>query len=209
MDWLLERRDGIEKRLAERRLENGALVLCDLTSVYLEGCRCPLSRHGHSRDGKRGKLRIEFGLLCDRDGCPVAVEVFEGNAADPMTVGAQIEKITRRFGLDRVALAGDRGMLAEARIREEVTPAGLDWITALRRPAVRRLVDSGALQLSLFDETDLAEVRSDDFPGERLMMCRNPLLADERARKREALLTATEARCSIGSRRPRPVRTGP
>ena len=161
--------------------------------MYLEGRTCPLAKRGHSRDGKRGKLQIEFGLLCDAEGRPVAVQVFDGNTADPMTVGPQIEKLRRRFGLERVVLVGDRGMLTEARIREEVGPAGLDWISALRGPAVRKLVQSGAVQLSLFDETDLVEIKSDAYPGERLMVCRNPLLAEERARKREDLLRATEA----------------
>ncbi len=193
MDWLLERQNAIERRLAKRHLEDGALVLYDLTSVWLEGRHCPLARRGYSRDGKKGKLQIEFGLLCDAGGCPVAVEVFDGNTADPATVGAQVDKLRRRFGLSKVVLVGDRGMLTEARIREDVRPAGLDWISALRGPAARSLVESGAVQLSLFDETDLVEVRSDAHPGERLMVCRNPLLAEERARKREELLRATEA----------------
>ena len=193
MDWLLDRQDAIERRLAKRHLEGGALVLYDLTSVYLEGRRCPLAKRGYSRDGKRGKLQIEFGLLCDREGRPVAVEVFDGNTSDPATVGAQIDKLRRRFGLSRVVLVGDRGMLTEARIREDVRPAGLDWISALRSSAIRGLVASGAVQTSLFDETDLIEIQSSDYPGERLMVCRNPLLADERARKREELLKATEA----------------
>ena len=167
-------------------------MLYDLTSSYLEGRHCPLAKHGYSRDGKRGKLQIEFGLLCNHEGCPVAVEVFDGNTADPMTVGAQIDKLRQRFGLKRVVLVGDRGMLTEARIREEVEPAGLDWISALRSSAIRQLVASGTLQMSLFDETDLVELRCDAYPGERLMVCRNPLLAAERARKREVLLQATE-----------------
>ena len=192
MDWLLTRQDAIERRLAKRRLKEGTLVLYDLTSVYLEGRRCPLAKRGHSRDGKRSKLQIEFGLLCDAEGCPVAVEVFKGNAADPSTVGAQIKKLKDRFGLKRVVLVGDRGMLTEARIREEVKPAGLDFIGALRSSAIRSLVESGAVQMSLFDQTDLIEVRSDAYPGERLMVCRNPQLAQERARKREDLLQATE-----------------
>ena len=192
MDWLGERQGRIERTLARRHLESGALVLYDLTSVYLEGHKCPLAQRGHSREGKRGKLQIEFGLLCDAQGCPVAVEVFAGNTADPMTVGSQIEKLRERFGLSKVVLVGDRGMLTEARIREELKPAGLEWIGALRGPAIRRLVESGAVQLSLFDEQDLVEVRTDAYPGERLMVCRNPLLATERARKREALLRATE-----------------
>ena len=192
MDWLLTRQQRIERGLARRHLEDGALVLCDLTSVYLEGRSCPLARRGHSRDGRKGKLQIEFGLLCDAEGRPVAVEVFPGNAADPTTAGVRIDKLRARFGLSKVVLVGDRGMLAEARIREEARPAGLDWIGALRGPAIRKLVESGTVQLSLFDESDLVEVRTDAYPGERLMVCRNPLLADERARKREELLDATE-----------------
>ena len=193
MDWLLERQDRIERALAKRHLGEGTLVLYDLTSVWMEGRTCPLAKRGHSRDGKRGKVQIEFGLLCDRHGCPVSVQVFAGNTADPMTVGAQVEKLRQRFGLSTVVLVGDRGMLTEARIREELKPAGLDWVGALRGPAIRALVESGAVQLSLFDEKDLVQVTSDAYPGERLMVCRNPLLAEERARKREALLQATEA----------------
>ena len=194
LDWLLERQDGIERRLAKRHLSEGAIVLYDLTSVYMERRACELAKRGHSRDQKRGKLQIEFGLLCDAAGCPVAVEVFEGNTADPMTIGTQIDTLRHRFGLSRVALVGDRGMLTEARIRDEVKPSGLDWIGALRSDAIRGLVASGAVQPSLFDEQDLIEVRSPDYPGERLMVCHNPLLAQERARKREELLQATEAR---------------
>ena len=193
MDWLLERQSPIEQRLAQRHLSDGALVLYDLTSTYFEGRCCPLARHGYSRDGKRGKLQIVFALLCNRDGCPVAVEVFDANTADPHTVGAHIDKLRWRFGLSRVVLVGDRGMLTKARIREEVAPAGLDWISALRAPAIRALVSSGAVQRSMFDETDLAEIRYDAYPGERLIVCRNERLAKERAHKREVLLQATEA----------------
>ena len=177
----------MEKHLAQRHLGDGALVLYNLTSVYLEGRCCPLAR-----DGKRGKLQIEFGLLCDREGRPVAVEVFEGNTADPRTLGPHVDKLRQRFGLSKVVLVGDRSMLTEARIREEVAPAGLDWISALRSSAIRQLVESGAVQMSLFDQTDLVEIRSDAYPDERLVVCRNPLLATERARKREELLRATE-----------------
>ena len=194
MDWLLERQENIEKRLAKRHLKEGTLVMYDLTSVYVEGRECPLAKYGYSRDGKRGKLQIEFGLLCDAEGCPVAVEVFEGNTADPNTVGPQVEKLRNRFGLSKVVLVGDRGMLTEARIRDEVKPAGLDWISALRKPAIRSLMEAGAIQTSLFDERDLIEVQSPDYPDERLMVCRNPLLADEQTRKREDLLEATEVR---------------
>ena len=193
MDWLLERQGTIEKRLARRHLSDGALVLYDLTSTYFEGRCCPLAKRGYSRDGRRDKLQIVFGLLCNREGCPVAVEVFDGNTADPSTVGVHIEKLRRRFALSRVVLVGDRGMLTEARIREEVAPAGLDWVSALRAPAIRELMSSGTVQRSMFDDTDLAEVRCDAYPGERLIVCRNERLAEERARKREALLQATEA----------------
>ncbi len=191
MDWLLNRQDRIERGLAQRHLKDGALVLYDLTAVYLEGQACPLARRGYAREGKKGKLQIVFGLLCDRAGCPVAVEVFPGNTADPVTLGAQVTKLKQRFGLERVVLVGDRGMVTEARIRAEVEPAGLDWIGALRAPAIRQLVEAGVIQLSLFDEQDLVEVRSDAYPGERLMVCRNPLLAGQRAHKREDLLQAT------------------
>ena len=193
MDWLLERQGTIEKRLARRHLSDGALVLYDLASTYFEGRCCPLAKRGYSRDGRRDKLQIVFGLLCNREGCPVAVEVFDGNTADPNTVGVHIEKLRQRFALSRVVLVGDRGMLTEARIREEVAPAGFDWISALRAPAIRELMSSGAVQRSMFDETDLAEIRCDAYPGERLIVCRNERLAQERARKREALLQATEA----------------
>ena len=194
MDWLLARQPEIEKRLAARHIEENALVLWDLTSVWMEGRRCPLARFGHSRDGKTGKLQVEFGLLCDRDGRPVAVEVFDGNTSDPATVATVVSRVRDRFGLKRVVVVGDRGMLTEARIREDIQPAGLDWISALRAPALRKLVDAGAFQPSLFDDRDMAEITCEaQYPGERLMVCRNPLLAAERARTREALLQATEA----------------
>jgi hypothetical protein len=193
LDWLGARQDAIEARLARRHPKDGALVLYDVSSSWLEGRRCELARFGHSRDGKKGKLQIVYGLLCAADGCPVAVEVFDGNTADPMTLAVQIDKLKARFGLSRVVLVGDRGMITSARIREELKPAGLDWITALRAPQIRALVDTGAFQLSLFDERDLAEITAPEFPGERLVVCKNPLLAEERARKREDLLKATEA----------------
>lgn len=193
MDRLLERQPRIERELAGRHLSEGTLVLYDLTSTYYEGRTCPLAKRGHNRDGKKGKLQIEFGLLCNAEGCPVAVEVFEGNTADPKTLGVQIAKLRRRFGLQRVVLVGERGMLTEARIREELQPIdGLDWITALRAPAIRKLVEAGDLCPSLFDERDLGEITSSRYPDERLVVCRNPLLADERARKRRELLAATE-----------------
>ena len=193
LDWLGARQAAIEGALARRHLKDGALVLYDVSSSWLEGRCCELARFGYSRDGKKGKLQIVYGLLCAADGCPVAVEVFEGNPADPMTLSAQIDKLKERFGLSRVVLVGDRGMITSARIHDELRPAGLDWITALRAPQIRALVDAGAFQLSLFDERDLAEITAPDFPGERLVVCRNPLLAEERTRKREDLLHATEA----------------
>jgi hypothetical protein len=193
LDWLGARQAAIEGALARRHLKDGALVLYDVSSSWLEGRCCELARFGYSRDGKKGKLQIVYGLLCAADGCPVAVEVFEGNTADPMTLSAQIDKLKERFGLSRVVLVGDRGMITNARIRDELKPAGLDWITALRAPQIRALLDAGAFQLSLFDERDLAEITAPDFPGERLVVCRNPLLAEERTRKREDLLQATEA----------------
>jgi transposase len=193
LDWLLAQQPRIEQRLAARHLSRGTLVLYDVTSTYFEGRACPLARYGYSRDGKRDKLQIVFGLLCASNGCPVAVEVFEGNTADPATLASQVEKLKQRFRLARVVLVGDRGMITEARIREELKPANLDWITALRAPAIAALIEQGAVQLSLFDERDLAEITLPEVPGERFVVCRNPLLAAERARKRQQLLAATEA----------------
>jgi transposase len=184
--------DRIEKALARRHLKNGMLVLYDVTSTYFEGRSCPLARFGYNRDGKSGKLQIVFGLLCTTEGCPVAVEVFEGNVGDPSTLASQIAKLKERFALERVVLVGDRGLITQARLEEILKPAGLDWITALRAPAIRSLVEAAAIQLSLFDQRDLAEIASPDYPGERLVVCRNPLLAEERARKRRDLLDATE-----------------
>jgi hypothetical protein len=193
LDWLLERQERIEAKLAKQHLEDGTLLLYDVTSTYFEGRTCPLAAYGHSRDRKKGKLQIVFGLLCTAEGCPVAVEVFAGNTADPNTLSSAIEKVRSRFGLSRVVLVADRGMLTEARIEAELRPTeGLDWITALRAPAIQDLLAEGVLQLSLFDERDLAEITSAAFPGERLIACRNPLLATQRARKREELLQATE-----------------
>jgi Transposase DDE domain len=192
LDWLLERQPAIETALARQHLKNGTLVLYDVSSSYLEGRCCPLARRGYSRDGRQGTLQIVYGLLCAPNGCPVAIEVFEGNTADPITLAAQIEKLKQRFHLDHVVLVGDRGMITEARLTEEIKPAGLDWITALRAPAIRHLIQGGRLQLSLFDQRDMASITSPDFPGERLIVCRNPDLAAQRARKREELLAATE-----------------
>jgi Transposase DDE domain len=192
MDWLLPRQGRIEAALAKRHLQ-GTLVLYDVTSTYFEGRTCPLAKLGYSRDGQRGKLQIVIGLLCDPEGRPVAVEVFDGNTGDPTTLAPQIEKLRQRFGIERVVLVGDRGMLTSARIRDELRPVeGLSWISALRGPAIAKLVEQGAIEPSLFDQRDLAEITSPDYPGERLMVCRNPLLADERGRKRNELLAATE-----------------
>jgi hypothetical protein len=192
LDLLGAAQPTIEAALARRHLQDGCLVLYDLTSSYLEGRCCELARFGYSRDGRRDRLQIVFGLLCAADGCPVAVEVFEGDRADPSTLAAQVDKLKRRFGLGRVVLVGDRGMLTSARIEADLKPAGLDWITALRAPAIQALAAGGPLQLSLFDERDMAEIVSPDYPGERLIVCRNPALAAERARKRAELLAATE-----------------
>ena len=193
MDWLAARQDRIEDALAARHLAGGTLVLYDLSSAAFEGRTCPLGAIGHPKDGVRGRLQIVYGLLTSTDGIPVAIEVFAGNTGDPKTVASQVAKVKDRFGLTRVVLVGDRGMLTAARLREDVGPAGLDWITALRAPQVRNLVRDSALQLELFDQMDLAEISSPDFPGERLVACKNPFLQAERARKRESLLQATEA----------------
>jgi Transposase DDE domain len=193
LDWLGQAQSKIEAALARRHLNNGCLVLYDLTSSYLEGRHCELARYGYSRDGQRDKLQIVFGLLCAADGSPVAVEVFEGNTGDPTTLAIQVEKLRQRFSLSRVVLVGDRGMITDARIEADLRPAGLDWVTALRAPDIQALAaQGGPLQLSLFDTRDMAEITAPDYPGERLVVCRNPAVAAERARKREALLVATE-----------------
>jgi transposase len=193
MDWLHKRQGQIEKKLAARHLQDGTLVLYDVSSSYYEGRHCPLVQFGHNRDLKKGKKQIVYGMLCERRGRPIAVEVFEGNTADPTTIPSLIKKIRQRFGLKRVVIVGDRGMLTEARIREDLKPVdGLSWITALRAPAIRSLLKAGAFDRSLFDKQDLAEITSPDYPGERLIVCLNPLLQEERARKRKDLLQATE-----------------
>jgi hypothetical protein len=193
MDWLLGRQDRIEAALARRHLGAGSLVLYDLTSTYVEGRRCPLAVHGHSRDHRPDRAQIVFGLLTDERGCPLAVEAFAGNTADPATLDAQLVKLRDRFGLTDVVLVGDRGMLTSARIERLRELGGFGWVSCLRSGAIRRLVEAGDLQLSLFDERNLAEITSPDFPGERLVVCRNPVLAAERARKRDELLAVTEA----------------
>jgi transposase len=192
MDWELARKEAIENTLAARHLVTGTLVLYDVSSAAFEGRTCPLGAIGHARDGVKGRLQIVYGLLCSPTGVPVAVEVFEGNTADPKTLAAQITKLKTRFGLSRVAVVGDRGVLTSARIEKELRPAQLDWLSALRAPQINALVNDGALQLSLFDEQNLIEISHPDYPGERLVCCHNPALAEDRARKRGELLAATE-----------------
>jgi hypothetical protein len=194
MDWLLERQTSIEIALAKRHLpQGGAIVLYDVTSTYFEGRHCPLAKLGHSRDGKRDKLQIVVGLMTNAEGCPIAVEVFDGNTGDPSTLAPQLKKLRERFAINQVVIVGDRGMITDARIREDLRGVeGLDWITCLRAPAIAKLVDRGSLQLSLFDQRDLVEIADPDYPGERLIVCKNPLLAQERTRKRRELLEATK-----------------
>ena len=192
LDWLVGRQPAIEKALAGRHLAAGGLALYDLSSSWFEGRHCPLAKLGYPRGGGQGKLQVNFGVLCNEDGCPVAIEVFPGNTGDPSTVSTQVDKVRDRFGLDNVVFVGDRGMLTSARIREDLKPQNMDWISSLRAPQIRQLEAAGAFQLSLFDEQDLAEVTHSSFPGERLVVCKNPLLAAERRRKRGELLDATE-----------------
>jgi len=192
MDWLLARQGGIEQRLAARHLQDGGVVLYDLTSSYYEGRTCPLARFGHDRDGRTGRPIIVYGLIADDEGRPIAVSVYPGNTGDPTTVPAQVDRLRDRFGLTRLVLVGDRGLLTQAQIRRLRGQPGLGWIAALTSVAIRGVVKTGALQLSLFDEQHLAEITADAFPGERLIVCYNPLLAAERDRKRDALLAATE-----------------
>jgi transposase len=193
LDWLLERQEPIEQRLARRHLADGELVLYDVSSSYFEGRSCPLAKLGYSRDGKRGTLQIIYGLLCDRPGRPIAVEVFTGELHDDKTLGAQIAKLKTRFDLKRVIVVADRGMVTKANLELMADSDGVGWITALKAPQIKKLARTGALQLSLFDEHNLAEITApEDYPGERLVVCRNPLVAAERARKRDQLLAATE-----------------
>jgi len=192
MDWLLARQVRVERALASRHLAPGALLLYDVSSTYVEGSHCPLARHGYSRDHRPDRAQIVFGLVTDEAGRPLAVEAFSGNTADPATLETHVDKIRTRFGLRDIVLVGDRGMLTSARIERLRELGGIGWVSCLRAPALRALVDGGDLQLSLFDERNLAEISSADFPGERLVVCRNPVLADERARKRAALLAATD-----------------
>jgi len=192
MDWLLERQPRIEKKLAARHLSEDCLVLYDVSSSYYEGHTCPLARYGHGRDGKKGLPIIVYGVMTDGEGRPIAVEVYPGNTGDSTTVADQVEKLRDRFQLSRVVLVGDRGMLTQPQIDKMKMHPGLGWITALTSVALRGLLETGALQLSLLDETNLAEITSPDYPGERLMVCHNPLLEEERGRKRRELLQATE-----------------
>ena len=192
LDWLLARQARVERALARRHLASGSLVLYDVSSTYVEGSHCPLAAYGHSRDHRPDRRQIVFGLVTHARGCPVAVAVFPGNTADPATIETQIEKLRDRFGLSEIVLVGDRGMLTSARIARLREAGGIDWVSCLRAPAIKALVEAGDLQLGLFDERNLAEITSPQFPGERLVVCRNPALAAERARKREALLVATE-----------------
>jgi transposase len=211
MDWLVARQAAVETALAARHLEAGTLVLYDLTSTYFEGRCCPLARYGYSRDERRSNPQIVFGLLSNAEGCPVAVEVFAGNTADPKTVATQIGKLRERFHLERVVLVGDRGMLTQKRIEEDLrVHEGLEWVSALRAPQIHKLASDGVVQMSLFDKQDLAEITHPDYPGERLIVCRNPLLAAERARKREELIEAAEKKLkdieAATARKRQPVR---
>ena len=194
LDWLHDAQPAIERRLARQHLVGSALVLYDLTSTWLTGRCCELAARGHSRDGKRDDPQIVFGLICSAQGCPIAVEVFPGNTADPATVAAQVAKLRDRFGIEHIVWAGDRGMLTSARIEQLLKPQGMDWVSSLRAPQIVQLAaEHGPFQPSLFDERNLLELTSEHFPGERLVVCRNPALAEERARKRLELLAATEA----------------
>jgi transposase len=192
LDWLLARQPRIERKLAHRHLGEGSVVLYDVTSSYYEGHCCPLAQFGHDRDGKKGRPIIVYGVLTDGEGRPIAVQVYAGHTGDPTTVSDQVDKLRKRFGLVRVVLVGDRGMLTATQIEKLKQHPGLGWVSALRGQAIRELVDTATLQLSLFDEQNLAEIRSPAYPGERLMVCYNPLLAEQRKRKREELLAATE-----------------
>ena len=193
MDWLVERQDKIEKRLATRHLKNGGLVLFDLTSSTFEGVTCPLAKRGYSRDGKPGTLQVNYGLLTDERGCPVAVSVFEGNTGDPKTLLPQVEKIKDSFGINEIVMVGDRGMISTIQIEAMKKLDGVEWITALKSGAIGDLVDNGALQLGLFDERNLIRFTQADYPGEQLVACRNPALAKRRAEKRRELIAATAA----------------
>ncbi|MFP5404959.1 MAG: IS1634 family transposase, partial [Gammaproteobacteria bacterium] len=192
MDWLLARQDTIQKKLGARHLRENGLVLYDLSSSYFEGTTCPLAARGYSRDGKRGTLQVNYGLLTDARGCPVAVSVHEGNTADSATFMPQVQRLREDFGIQQLVMVGDRGMISQKAIDEMRETDGIGWITALKSVSIRALVEQGHLQLGLFDERNLFEIEHPDYPGERLLACRNPQLAKLRAHKREALLAATE-----------------
>lgn len=197
LDWLLKRQKWIERSLANRHLHDATLILYDVTSSYVEGQNCPLAAFGYNRDGKKGKMQIVFGLLCAADGCPIAVEVFDGNTSDPKTLASQVNAIRSRFGIGRVALVGDRGMITSARIREDLQPSGLDWISALRTDGLRKILDvsdsgDGRTRMDALAADDAVELRSDHFPGEKIMVCLNERLRSQRARNRQALLSKTE-----------------
>lgn len=197
MDWLLAHQEAIEAKLAKRHLQDGALLLYDLTTVFLEGTTCELGAYGHGKEHRNNKLQIVVGLLCNREGIPVSVQVFEGNASECGTLGEQVTKVRDRFGLKQVVFVADRGILRSARIQEDLLPCELDWVTALRRPAINDLIKKGAFQPSLFEEVDLAEITDPAYPGERLMVCRNPILAEERDRRRGELLDRTERELKV------------
>ena len=192
MDWLLARQDAIETKLAQKHLQEGALLLYDLTTLFLEGKTCELGAFCHGKEGRNDKLQIMVGLICNREGIPVSVQVFKGNDSECLTLSGQIAKVKEKFGLKKVVFVADRGILRSVRIEKDLLPAEMDWITALRRPAIGKLIKKGAFQPSLFDDVNLAEITDPDFPGERLMVCRNPILADERARSRDGLMARTE-----------------
>ncbi len=192
LDWLLARQEAIEAKLAKRHLVDGSLLLYDLTTVWFEGDKCELGKFGHSKEGRSNKLQILVGLLCNREGIPVSIQVFEGNASETGTLESQIQKVRERFGLKHIVFIADRGILRSVRIKEDLGPLGLDWITALRKPAIRELIQKGAFQPSLFEQVDFAEIEDPAYPGERLIVCRNPILAHDRARRREELLSRTE-----------------
>jgi hypothetical protein len=197
MDWLLSRQDAIQKKLAARHLSTGGLVLYDLSSSYFEGNTCPLAKLGYNRDGKKGLLQVNYGLLTDADGCPVAVSVYEGNVADSQTLLPELRRVREQFGVEQLVMVGDRGMISNQAIATMQETPGVDWITALKSASIRTLVEQGQLQLDLFDDRNLLELSSPDYPGERLVACRNPQLAALRAHKRAALLAATERNLAL------------
>jgi transposase len=197
MDWLNGRQGRIEQKLAKKHLTHGTLVLYDVTSTYFEGDQCALAARGYNRDKKKGKVQIVCGLLCNKEGCPIAIEVFEGNTGDPSTLSSQIQKVRDQFALHEVVFVGDRGMLTSARIQEEFSSVkGLDWVSCLKATQIRKLLDAEAFQLSIFDESDMSEITSPDYPNERLVVCRNSMLAAKREKVREELLKATEKELS-------------